>query len=84
MLTVYTNALEGETTVSFTLIEDEENVYLDLYDLNGVKVNTLYAGEANAEEEYKFSFDSESVPATELSSDCWKVRVKVSKKEPFD
>lgn len=63
MLTVYTNPFEGETTVSFTLVEDEDNVYLDLYDQNGEKIDTLYAGEANAQKEYNFSFDEGSVPA---------------------
>lgn len=62
-LSAYPNPFAGQTTVTFTLVSDQAKVSLDLYDLKGVKVKSVYSGSANALQAYSFNFDGSSIPS---------------------
>jgi hypothetical protein len=62
-LAVYPNPFAGQSAVSFTLVNNEAKVSLDLYDLKGVKIANIYSGKADAFKEYSFSFDGSTIPS---------------------
>ncbi|MDF3077371.1 MAG: hypothetical protein K0S09_1260 [Sphingobacteriaceae bacterium] len=62
-LSAYPNPFGSKTTVSFTLVEDEAKVSLDLFGLNGVRVQHVYSGAATAFKTQSFEFNSSNLPS---------------------
>ena len=54
--TAYPNPFRGTTNIELTLAHDA-NVALEVYDLKGAKVATLYKGESEADEVHRFEFN---------------------------
>lgn len=62
VLTGYPNPFSQKATIEFTLPEDEKQVFLDLFDLRGLKVTGLYNGKANANQLYSFTLNGTNIP----------------------
>ncbi|MBU1761784.1 MAG: HYR domain-containing protein, partial [Bacteroidetes bacterium] len=62
-LLAYPNPFKMNTTVSFKLPYAEENTTLDIFDLRGVRIQTLYKGTANANQNYEVKFDGSNIAA---------------------
>gem|GEM_PF-3766525 len=60
MVRNYPNPFSGATHIVFTLPEDSK-VVLDVYDLSGKVITTLFDGEARKNQEYKSEFDGQSL-----------------------
>ncbi|MBC7914746.1 MAG: T9SS type A sorting domain-containing protein, partial [Pyrinomonadaceae bacterium] len=61
VLSAYPNPFGMQTTVSFTLVNDENKVFLDLYDLRGVKLKNIYSGAAKANQINSFAVDGSNL-----------------------
>jgi len=57
----YPNPFSEKTTVLFILPSDNK-VKLDVYDLSGKLIQTLYNGEVNKDQEYTVTFDGSVLP----------------------
>ncbi len=57
----YPNPFSGATNIVFSVPESEK-VILNVYDLNGALVATLFEGDAKANVEYKMVFDAAKLP----------------------
>jgi hypothetical protein len=57
----YPNPFSSRTNILFILPEDD-NVNLEVYDLTGKLLQTLYKGEAVAGQEYNFEFSGSDLP----------------------
>ena len=61
VLNAYPNPFNSETTVQFTLGQDEVNVALEVYDLNGNRVAQLFEGSAIADRTYSFTLNGSTL-----------------------
>jgi hypothetical protein len=61
-LSAYPNPASGSYQVIFKVATDEPLLFLDLYDLRGLKVKPIYAGAASAAETYSFDVDASTMP----------------------
>jgi hypothetical protein len=59
----YPNPFGKQTTVRFTLPYQEDHATLDIYDLKGVKIQTLFNGNANAQTTYEVQFNGQNLSA---------------------
>ena len=59
----YPNPFGKQTTVRFTLPYQEDNATLDIYDLRGVKIQSLFNGNANAQTTYEVQFNGQNLSA---------------------
>ena len=59
----YPNPFEKQTTVRFTLPYQEDKATLDIYDLKGVKIQTLFNGNVNAQTTYEVQFNGQNLSA---------------------
>jgi len=59
----YPNPFGKQTTVRFTLPYQEDKATLDIYDLKGVKIQTLFNGNANAQTTYEVQFNGQNLSA---------------------
>ncbi|MBC7915126.1 MAG: HYR domain-containing protein [Pyrinomonadaceae bacterium] len=73
-LSSYPNPFSDQATVSLTLMTDEENINLDLYDSNGAKVKRIYAGALKANKNSFFSLDG-----SDLKGGIYFLRLTTSK-----
>ena len=55
------NPTSGSSNVSFNL-ELESYTTLEVFDLSGRKIQSIFAGNANAQQEYRFEFDGFGLP----------------------
>ncbi|HEY0899107.1 MAG TPA: MBG domain-containing protein, partial [Sphingobacteriaceae bacterium] len=62
VLTGYPNPFSQKAIIEFTVPADEKQVFLDLFDLRGLKVAGLYKGKANANQLYRFTLDGTNIP----------------------
>jgi hypothetical protein len=62
-LVAYPNPFARQTTVSFSLPYQDDYTTLDIYDLRGVKIQTLFNGNANAKTTYEVQFNGEGIAA---------------------
>jgi hypothetical protein len=62
-MVAYPNPFTQQTTVRFTLPYQEDNATLDIYDLKGVKIQTLFKGNANAQTTYEVQFNGQNLSA---------------------
>ncbi|MFT5047961.1 MAG: hypothetical protein ACI8UP_004961, partial [Porticoccaceae bacterium] len=60
-LSTYPNPTDGISNVSFELSE-EQTALLEVYDLSGRLVQTLFNSVASAEAKYRFTFDGSALP----------------------
>ncbi|HXI00063.1 MAG TPA: family 10 glycosylhydrolase [Sphingobacteriaceae bacterium] len=58
VLSAYPNPFTSQTTVTFTLAEKEKRVILEIYDLIGNRLSTVYQGEAEKNKTYSFPVDA--------------------------
>jgi len=58
VLSAYPNPFVGSVTVTFTLVNAENRVLLDIYDQNGNWVKRVYQGAVEANRKYSFSVNS--------------------------
>ncbi|MGI8893023.1 MAG: T9SS type A sorting domain-containing protein [Bacteroidia bacterium] len=56
------NPFEAETFIHFTPVISTEKVTVDVYNINGSKVATLFTGPANAGEVYRVIFNAKILP----------------------
>ncbi len=56
-ISAYPNPFMDEVTIEFTMDEDTD-VVLEIYNMTGVKVASLYNGAVNANQTYSFKFDA--------------------------
>lgn len=61
-LMAYPNPFTFNTTISFTIPYEEENATLIMYDLKGSRIQSLYNGNANANQKYEIQFDRQNLP----------------------
>jgi hypothetical protein len=59
----YPNPFGKQTTVRFTLPYQENNATLEMFDLRGVRIQTLYKGNANSQTTYEVQFDGSNIAA---------------------
>ncbi|TKB97938.1 putative Ig domain-containing protein [Pedobacter cryophilus] len=59
----YPNPFGKQTTVRFTLPYQEDNAVLDIYDLKGTKIQSLFKGNANAQTTYEVQFNGQNISA---------------------
>jgi hypothetical protein len=62
-MVAYPNPFTQQTTVRFTLPYQEDHATLDIYDLKGVKIQTLFNGNANAQTTYEVQFNGQNLSA---------------------
>ncbi|MES2646390.1 MAG: T9SS type A sorting domain-containing protein [Bacteroidota bacterium] len=62
-LTAYPNPISKQTRVSFKLARYEARVSLDLYDVKGAKIKTIYSRGAKGNTTYSFIVDGKSIAA---------------------
>jgi hypothetical protein len=62
-LLAYPNPFKMNTTVSFRIPYAEESTTLDIFDLRGVRIQTLYKGTANANQNYEVTFNGSNIAA---------------------
>jgi hypothetical protein len=60
VFSAYPNPFTSLITLTFTLATDERRVVLEIYDMNGNKLNRVYQGEAKANKTYSFSVEAGS------------------------
>lgn len=61
VLNAYPNPFTSETTVQFTLGQEEGYVVLEVYDLNGNSVARLFEGSADADRTYTFTLNGSTL-----------------------
>ncbi|HYK77445.1 MAG TPA: putative Ig domain-containing protein, partial [Daejeonella sp.] len=61
-LKAYPNPFVKQSTVKFTVPNDEQRVILEVYNLNGRKIRHLYEGKAEAHQPYSFQLDGSNLP----------------------
>lgn len=61
VLNAYPNPFNSETTVQFTLGQEEANVVLEVYDMNGNRVARLYEGSVAADRTYTFNLNGNTL-----------------------
>ena len=59
----YPNPFGKQTTVRFTLPYQEDNATLDIYDLKGTKIQSLFKGNANSQTTYEVQFNGQNISA---------------------
>ena len=59
----YPNPFAQQTKVRFTLPYQEDHAVLDIYDLRGIKIKSLFNGHANAQITYEVQFNGEYISA---------------------
>lgn len=57
VLSAFPNPFASQTTVTFTLNEQERHVILDIYDMGGNRLSRVYSGSAEANTAYTFPVD---------------------------
>jgi len=62
-LIAYPNPFNHNTTVSFKVPYAESNATLDIYDVRGVRIQNLFKGSANANQDYEVKFDGSNIAA---------------------
>ena len=62
-LVAYPNPFSQNTTVSFKLPYTEEVAVLEMYDMRGVKIQSLFNGSANANQTYEVKFNGQEISA---------------------
>jgi PKD repeat protein len=62
-LVAYPNPFSQNTTVSFKLPYTEEVAVLEMYDMRGVKIQSLFNGPANANQTYEVKFNGQEISA---------------------
>ncbi|TKB97939.1 T9SS type A sorting domain-containing protein, partial [Pedobacter cryophilus] len=62
-LVAYPNPFARQTTVSFSIPYQEDNAVLDIYDLKGTKIQSLFKGSANAQTTYEVQFNGQNISA---------------------
>jgi hypothetical protein len=60
-LVTYPNPTEGFSQVNF-MVQEGQNATLEVIDMNGRVIERLFAGNANADIEYRFDFDGSALP----------------------
>jgi flagellar hook assembly protein FlgD len=60
-LNSFPSPTDGISNVSFQLV-DEENAVLEVYDISGRLIQTLFNSEASSETAYTFEFDGSALP----------------------
>ncbi|MBC8053350.1 MAG: VCBS repeat-containing protein [Sphingobacteriaceae bacterium] len=60
-LAAYPNPLAKQTTVTFNVVTDEAKVTLDMFNVSGAKVQSIYSGPAKSFQEYSFSYDASAI-----------------------
>ena len=61
IVTAYPNPAPTQTTMSFTLPESHSLVILDIYDLNGNKIQQVYKGKAEGGKTYNFEVNTSAL-----------------------
>ncbi|MDX5417949.1 MAG: family 10 glycosylhydrolase, partial [Hymenobacteraceae bacterium] len=61
VLSAFPNPFNSETTVQFTLGQEEGNVLLEVFDMNGNRVAHLFEGSAKADKTYTFTLDGKTL-----------------------
>ena len=59
----YPNPFVTSTTVSFTLPYLDEQTTVEVFDVRGVKIQTIFKGIANANQAYEIKFDGQNIAA---------------------
>jgi hypothetical protein len=62
-LVAYPNPFSQNTTVSFKLPYTEDVAVLEMYDMRGVKIQSLFNGPANANQTYEVKFNGQEISA---------------------
>ena len=61
-LKAYPNPFGKHTNVAFKVVKDEDRVIVEVYNLNGLRINGLYDGKALRNKTYNLDFDGSKMP----------------------